>query len=235
MDTSYMTKDMVIAEQRRFMNKVYGWMSLGLIITGFIAHFVMSNPGLFRAIVGNRLIFFGLIIGEILLVVRLSRSIMRISASHATTLFLGYSAINGLTLSVVFAMYTAESIASTFFITAGTFAVMSIYGYVTKRDLTGWGNFLVMGLIGIIIASIVNIFIGSSSLYWIITYIGVFIFVGLTAYDTQKIKQMNIIGNEGTDEDRKEAILGALRLYLDFVNLFLMLLRLFGNRRGGWR
>ncbi|MFH1715265.1 MAG: Bax inhibitor-1/YccA family protein [Elusimicrobiota bacterium] len=235
MNTDYMTEDMVAAEQRRFMNKVYGWMSIGLVLTGFIAHFVMSSPVLFRSIAGNPIIFFGLIIGELIIVFKLAGSIMNISAGRATALFLGYSAMNGLTLSVVFAVYTAESIAVTFFVTAGTFAVMSLYGYVTKRDLTGVGQFMIMGLIGIIIASVVNFFLKSSQLYWMITYIGILIFVGLTAYDTQKIKQMNIIGNDGTDEDRKEAVLGALRLYLDFINLFLMLLRLFGNRRGGWR
>jgi FtsH-binding integral membrane protein len=128
-------------------------------------------------------------------------------------------------------MYTESSIASTFLVTAGTFAGMSFYGYTTKKDLTSWGSFLFMGLIGIIIASVVNIFLQSSAMYWVITYAGVLIFVGLTAYDTQKIKEMNILGNEGTEEDTKEAIRGALTLYLDFINLFLMLLRIMGTRR----
>jgi FtsH-binding integral membrane protein len=133
-------------------------------------------------------------------------------------------------MSFIFIVYTQSAINSAFFTTAAMFGAMSFYGYTTKKDLTSWGSFLMMGLFGIIIGSIVNIFWASSALYWLITYIGVFIFTGLTAYDTQKIKQMNIIGNEGTDEDKKEAIMGALRLYLDFINLFLMLLRIFGRR-----
>jgi FtsH-binding integral membrane protein len=153
------------------------------------------------------------------------------SAQRATIVFILYSVLNGLTLSIIFLIYTTGSIASTFFVTAGTFAVMSAYGYLTKSDLSKWGNILFMGLIGIIIASIVNYFMQSETLYAIITYIGVLIFVALTAYDTQKIKTMNIIGNEGTDEDKKEAIMGALTLYLDFINLFLYLLRLLGRRR----
>jgi FtsH-binding integral membrane protein len=153
------------------------------------------------------------------------------SASTATMIFIAYSALNGLTLSLIFVIYTAESIASTFFITAGTFAVMSIYGYTTKADLSKWGNLLFMGLVGILIASVVNIFLQDEMLYWITTYAGVLIFVGLTAYDTQKIKATNIIGNEGTEDDSKEAIMGALTLYLDFINLFLYLLRIFGRKK----
>jgi uncharacterized protein len=133
-------------------------------------------------------------------------------------------------MASIFVLYTATSIASTFFVTAGTFGAMSMYGYFTKRDLTKMGSLLMMALIGLIIASVVNMFMASSTLYWITTYAGILIFVGLVAYDTQKIKEMNIIGNEGTDEDRKEAIMGALALYLDFINLFLYLLRLLGRR-----
>jgi FtsH-binding integral membrane protein len=153
------------------------------------------------------------------------------SAAMGTVIFIAYSMLNGLTLSCIFVVYTEESIASTFFVTAGTFAVMSIYGYTTKTDLTKWGNLLFMGLVGLIIASLANMFMKSEMLYWITTYVGVFIFVGLTAYDTQKIKNMNIIGNEGTDDDKKEAIMGALTLYLDFINLFLYLLRIFGRKK----
>ncbi|MFC1566457.1 Bax inhibitor-1/YccA family protein [bacterium] len=221
----------VESEQRSFINKVYGWMALGLGITAFVAYYVVSNPPLFKAIVGNTLLFFGMIIGEFILVGWLARNAMKMSVGKTTTMFLAYSALNGLTLSVIFAVYTMESIGSVFLITAGMFAVMSTYGFVTKKDLTSMGQFMIMGLFGIIIASIVNIFLRSSGLHWIISFIGVIVFVGLTAYDTQKIKNMNIIGNEGTDEDRKESILGALILYLDFINLFLMLLRLFGTRR----
>jgi hypothetical protein len=145
--------------------------------------------------------------------------------------FVLYATLTGITFSAIFLMYTESSIASTFLVTAGTFAAMSFYGYTTKKDLTSWGSFLFMGLMGIIIASVVNMFLQSSAMYWVITYAGVLIFVGLTAYDTQKIKEMNILGNEGTEEDTKEAIRGALSLYLDFINLFLMLLRIMGTRR----
>ena len=149
----------------------------------------------------------------------------------AALVFILYSMINGFTLSVIFLIYTADSIASTFFITAGTFAVMSIYGYFTKSDLSRLGNILLMGLMGLVIASVVNVFFQDETLYWITTYAGVLIFTGLIAYDTQKIKNLNIMGNEGTDEDKKEAIIGALTLYLDFINLFLKLLRIFGRKK----
>ena len=156
---------------------------------------------------------------------------MQMSAAQATGVFMLYSALTGVTLSFVFLAYTAASLTSTFLVTAGTFGAMSFYGYTTKRDLTAMGSFLFMGLIGIIIASLVNFFLQSPMVYWLVTYAGVLIFVGLTAYDTQKIKEMNILGNEGTEEDTKEAVRGALTLYLDFINLFLMLLRVMGNRR----
>ena len=156
---------------------------------------------------------------------------MQMSAAQATGVFMLYSALTGVTLSFVFLAYTAASLTSTFLVTAGTFGAMSFYGYMTKRDLTAMGSFLFMGLIGIIIASLVNFFLQSPMVYWLVTYAGVLIFVGLTAYDTQKIKEMNILGNEGTEEDTKEAVRGALTLYLDFINLFLMLLRVMGNRR----
>jgi uncharacterized protein len=219
------------AETQRFMTKVYGWMSAALAVTGFVAIYVASTPSLVEIIFGNRILFWGLIIGEIFMVGAMVGWVQKMSANTATLLFFGYAMVNGLTLSSIFLIYTAGSIASTFFITAGTFGVMSFYGYTTKSDLTKWKNILFMGLIGLIIASIVNIFMKSTMLYWITTYAGVLIFVGLTAYDTQKIKNMNIIGNEGTEEDHKEAIMGALSLYLDFINLFLYLLRIFGKRK----
>lgn len=221
----------VAEEQQRFMTRVYGWMSFALLVTGLVAMFSASSPAVMGAIIGNRLIFFGLIIGQLLLVGSLSGWVSRMSANTAMAIFLLYSVLNGLTFSIIFLVYTMESIATTFYITAGTFAAMSLYGYFTKTDLTKTGSFLFMGLIGVIIASVANYFMKSEMLYWIISYVGVFIFIGLTAYDTQKIKNMNIIGNEGTDEDRKEAIMGALTLYLDFINLFLMLLRIFGRRK----
>ncbi|MBS1543168.1 MAG: Bax inhibitor-1/YccA family protein [Bacteroidetes bacterium] len=220
-----------VAETQRFMVKVYSWMSFALIITGLVAMYVAGSQALLSLIFGNTFIFIGLIIGELVLVGALAGWVNKMSANTATLIFLVYAAINGLTFAAIFLLYTAESIATTFFITAGTFGAMSIYGYTTKSDLSGWRNMLMMGLFGLVIASVVNIFLGSSVLYWVTTYMGVLIFVGLTAYDTQKIKNMNIIGNEGTDEDKKEAIMGALTLYLDFINLFLYLLRLFGRRK----
>ena len=225
------TNEQVQNIQAAFMSKVYTWMSGGLAITGLIAMWVASTPELVNSIVSNQILFFGLIIGEIFLVGYLITVIKKISAQTAGIIFTGYAALNGLTLSVVFLMYTSASIASTFFVTAGTFAIMSIYGYYTKKDLTSWGNLLFMALIGIIIASVVNIFMKSEMMYWLITYAGVFIFVGLTAYDTQKIKRMSAASEIGSEEESKSAIVGALMLYLDFINLFLLLLRLLGDRK----
>ncbi len=226
-----LTPEDIQREQASFITKVYGWMSGALFITAAVAMFVASTPALVQVIFGNRLVFYALLFGELALVGWLSLAVQRMSAATATAAFIGYAALNGLTLAVIFLVFTAGSIASTFLITAGTFGAMSLYGYTTKRDLTTLGNLLMMALFGLIIASIVNWFWSNSTLYWIITYAGVLIFVGLVAYDTQKIKNMNIIGNEGTEEDRKEAIMGALTLYLDFINLFLFLLRIFGRRK----
>ena len=219
------------AIQNTFLIHVYNWMVLGLATTAIISLMVTSNQALTNAIYGNGAIFFGLIILELALVVGLSAAINRISASTATLLFFAYSALNGLTLSVIFLAYTQASVASTFFITAATFGALSIYGYTTKSDLTSWGSFLFMGLIGIILASVANIFIHNQALYWIVTYGGIIIFVGLTAYDTQKLKRM-ALGDFGNEEmERKASVIGALRLYLDFINLFLFFLRLTGRRR----
>jgi len=226
-----MSQEAIAAEQQRFMVRVYSWMTGGLGITGFMALYVANSEIMRSIILGNQIVFFGLIITQLGLVIYLATRVHKMSASQAQGVFILYAGLTGMTLSSIFLMYTTESIASTFMVTAGTFGAMSFYGYTTKKDLTSWGSFLFMGLIGIIIASVVNIFLQSSAMYWIITYAGVLIFVGLTAYDTQKIKEMNILGNEGTDEDTKEAISGALTLYLDFINLFLMLLRLMGDRR----
>jgi FtsH-binding integral membrane protein len=225
------TKEQTQTIQAAFMSKVYTWMSGGLAITGLIAMYVASTPSLIQAIIGNRLLFFGLIIGEIFLVGYLVSVIKKISAQTAGFIFTGYAALNGLTLAVVFLIYTEQSIASTFFVTAGTFAIMSFYGYYTKKDLTSWGNLLFMALIGIIIASVVNFFMQSEMMYWLITYAGVLIFVGLTAYDTQKIKRMGAASEVGSEEESKSAIVGALMLYLDFINLFLLLLRILGDRK----
>jgi hypothetical protein len=179
----------------------------------------------------NSLLFFGLIIGELVMVGALAGWVMKMNVGTARLVFWGYSALNGVTFSFIFLVYTSSSIFSTFLVTAGTFGAMSIYGATTKKDLTAWGSFFFMGLVGIIIASFVNFFFQSPMIYWVTTYAGILIFVGLTAYDTQKILETNILGNEGTAEDTKEAIRGALSLYLDFINLFLMLLRVMGGNR----
>ena len=216
--------------QKNFMTKVYGWMSLGLLITAVTAVLVSGSPTILRMVLGNPILYFGLFILEIFLVGYLVVRISKMSVSTATNIFLGYSFINGLTLSFIFIAYAKSSIASAFFTTAGMFGVMSIFGMVTKKDLTNFGGFLFMGLIGIVIASIINIFLKNSTFDLMISILGVFIFTGLTAYDTQKIKN-TILYSASEDEDKKRAILGALTLYLDFINLFLFLLRLFGRGR----
>jgi FtsH-binding integral membrane protein len=216
-----------------FVRSVYNWMGIGLGLTAFVALYVSSSATMMRFIFGNSMVFFVLILAELGLVFYISSRINRVSAGTATSLFLLYSGLNGLTLSFVFLAYTRTSIASTFFICAATFTVCSIYGWTTKKDLTSWGGFLFMGLIGIIIASLVNMFLKSSGMSLIISYIGVIVFVGLTAYDTQKLKDMALTQPAGLEGGvaRKGAILGALSLYLDFINLFLMLLRIFGSSR----
>ncbi|MDO5571934.1 MAG: Bax inhibitor-1/YccA family protein [Bacteroidales bacterium] len=213
-----------------FISKVYGWMALALALTGITAFYVSSTPSISQAVFSNQFLFWGLIIGELILVFVISGAINRISSQTATLLFLLYSVINGITLSFIFIVYTKTSIATTFFITAGTFAIMSVYGFVTKKDLTKLGALLFMVLIGVVIAALVNIFLKSSTLQWIITIVGIIVFVGLIAYDTQKIKQ---IGDSAIDSQMKKklSIIGALSLYLDFINLFLLLLQLFGGRR----
>jgi FtsH-binding integral membrane protein len=221
------TESQVIVRQNTLIRQVYAWMGAGLAITAIMALITLSSPAILDAVFGNRLVFYGLMIGELALVFTLSGAINKLSATTATLIFITYSVLNGITLSVVALAYTANSIASTFVITAGMFGSMSVYGYMTKRDLTSWGSFLFMGLIGVVIASIVNIFVGSTAVSWVISGIGVIVFTGLTAYDTWKIKELASQGIEG----RKPAILGALTLYLDFINLFLMLLRFTGNRR----
>ncbi len=226
-----MSADAHAAEQQRFMVRVYNWMTAGLAITGFMAFYISNNEAIMNIIFSNPIMPIVLMIVQIGLVFWLASRVMQMSVSQATGVFMLYAGLTGITFSFIFVVYTSASITSTFMVTAGTFGAMSLYGYTTKKDLTSWGSFLFMGLIGIIIASVVNMFMQSTAMHMIITYAGVLIFVGLTAYDTQKIKEMNILGNEGTDEDTKEAIRGALTLYLDFINLFLMLLRLMGDRR----
>ena len=216
--------------QSTLIKNVYLWMTAALAITGITAMAVSNSYAMQQFIFVSRFMFFGLIIAELALVWYVSARIQSLSFTTATGLFMLYSFINGLTLSVIFLAYTTTSIASTFFVTAGTFGAMSLYGYFTKKDLTSLGNLLFMLLIGLIIATVVNIFWANSTLYWITTYAGIFIFVGLTAYDTQKIKRL-LSGQEITEESQKMALLGALSLYLDFINLFLYLLRIFGDRK----
>jgi FtsH-binding integral membrane protein len=213
-----------------FVRSVYNWMAMGLALTGAVAWFVANNEPVLRFVYQARWIFF---IGELALVFMLAGRVEKMKASTATGMFLFYAALNGATLSFIFLVYTMSSIASTFFICAGTFAACSVFGWVTKRDLTGLGNFLFMGLIGIIIASIVNIFLKSAGMQMIISYIGVLVFTGLTAYDTQKIKSMALSQPAGMDAAvvRKGAIIGALSLYLDFILMFQYLLMIFGGSR----
>lgn len=208
-----------------FMRRVYSWMTFALAVTGFVSIAVASSPTLIKSIIGNPYIFFGIMIVEIIAVLILIAFIDSLNFETAFVLFFGYSALNGLTFSILFLAYTSASIATTFFITAGTFGVMSLYGYTTKTDLSSWGNILFMGLIGLILAGGVNLFIGSELADYLISFVGVIIFVVYTAYDTQKIKELSEYG------DSKEALLGALSLYLDFVNLFLYLLRFLGNKK----
>lgn len=215
-----------------FVRSVYNWMGIGLALTGLIAYYVAHSPNLLRYVYTNRMIFFGLLIAELAIVFILSARINKMQASTATGLFLLYSALNGLTMAFVFVVYTSSSIASTFFVCAATFVACSVYGWMTKRDLTSLGGFLMMGLIGVIIATVVNMFIQSSAMGMVISYIGVLVFVGLTAYDTQYIKNMALSQPDGLEAGvlRRGAIIGALKLYLDFINLFLMLLRIMGSR-----
>jgi FtsH-binding integral membrane protein len=233
MERTVVTRPGAEVRVNEFVRSVYNWMAIGLALTGFVAFYVSKSPSLVQLIFGNPLILIVFILAYFGLVMYLSGRINKISAGTATSLFVLYSALTGVLLASVFLVYTAESIASTFFICAGTFVGCSIYGWTTKKDLTSWRGFLMMGLIGIVIAILVNMFIRSSAMSMIIGCIGVIVFVGLTAYDTQKLKNMALTQPAGLDGGviRKGAILGALSLYLDFVNLFLMLLRIFGQRR----
>ncbi len=217
--------------ETRFLTRVYGWMAGGLVATALMAWVTLSTPALLQLVFGNRFVFYGLLIGELALVAWLSGLVGRMSASTAAIVFVAYSALNGLTLASVFLVYTSGSIVSTFVVTAGTFGAMSVYGLVTSRSLDGLGSFAFMGLIGVILASVVNLFLQSSMLEFVISCVGVIVFVGLTAYDTRKLKMMAARVDADSEEGQKGAIQGALALYLDFVNLFLMLLRLIGNRR----
>ena len=208
-----------------FMAKVYRWMAGGLALTGLVAMGAASSPGVLRAVVYNRPIFYGLLIAQFIMVFAFSSVVRRASFGTAAAMFLAYCGLSGLTFSVIFLLYTQQSIASTFFITGGMFGAMSVYGTITKKDLSSWGSFLMMGLIGVVLASVVNMFIHSSAMGFVISCAAVVVFTGLTAYDTQKIRAAS-----GGGDDRL-ALSGALMLYLDFINLFLALLQLGGRRR----
>lgn len=213
------------------MRKVYLWMTMALVITGFTAYYVANNATLIDALRSNSVLFWGLVIAEFALVIGLSAAINKLSLTTATIMFVVYSVVNGATLSFIFWAYTTSTITNVFLITAGTFAAMALFGYFTKTDLTSMGKILMMALIGVIIATIVNIFTKSEGLTVILNYVGVLVFVGLTAYDSQKIKQMMLMAPDASENSQKLALLGALSLYLDFINLFLYLLRIFGGRR----
>jgi uncharacterized protein len=244
--TGYRTDQVAIdAGLRAYMIRVYNYMTAGVALTGLVAWFAYQAAGGEAIhIVGNQIsgltpfghaifaspLLWLFVLAPLGLVMLLSFGINRLSASTALTLFFVYSGLLGLSLASIFLAYTGASITRVFFISAATFGATSLYGYTTQRDLTSLGSFMFMGLIGIVIASLVNIFLHSSALYWAISVIGVIVFVGLTAYDTQSIKEMYDVNDDGTMSGRK-AVMGALRLYLDFINLFLMLLRIFGDRR----
>ena len=214
------------------LKNVYLWMTMALLISGFTAMLVAGNPVLIEKIFAGRGTLFLLFLAQFGLIWLISSRIGTISFTTATLLFIAYSLLTGVTLSSIFVLFTVGSIASVFFITAGTFASVSIYGFITKKDLSTWRSYLLMGLIGLIIASIVNWFLASELMYWIISYVGVIIFVGLTAYDTQKIKQLaSACYAENDETQNKVALLGAITLYLDFINLFLYILRIFGKRK----
>lgn len=213
---------------RKYMLQVYNFMACGVLLTGIVAFAVSSSPAAIETIFGSGLSFV-VMLAPFAFILVLSFGINKISASTAQALFWAFAATMGVSMASVFLAYTGESVSRVFFITAGAFAGLSLYGYTTKKDLSGFGSFLIMGLIGIVIASVVNIFLASSALQWMISVVGVLVFAGLTAYDTQRIKLMY---NELDDSETygKKAIMGALSLYLDFVNMFMMLLHLFGNR-----
>ncbi len=212
------------------MRKVYVWMTMALAITGICAYGVAQSPSLMQLLFSNSMTIWVLFIAELGLVFYTTARIDKLSLTTATSLFVLYSALNGVTLSSIFAIYAGATIAKVFFITAGTFAAMAVYGYVTKADLSKMGQILFMALIGLIIATVVNIFLKSAMFDLILSYIGVGIFVGLTAWDSQKIKRMLAVQTDMSETAQKIALMGALTLYLDFINLFLYLLRIFGNR-----
>ena len=231
MENRTITTQAAQVSESSFLSRVFLWMAFGLAVSAAGSYWLLSQPGLLSTVVKNQWIFFGLVIGELALVIWLTAAAQRMSAGLATILFLSYSFLNGVTLSPIFLVYTGASILSTFFITAGTFFFFSVYGLTTKKDLTSLGGLMVMGLFGVILASLVNMFLKSSTLNWIVTFVAIAVFLGLIAYDTQKLKRIHAMGFESEEAQKRVVILGALALYLDFINLFIQLLKLFGKRR----
>ncbi|HXV03798.1 MAG TPA: Bax inhibitor-1/YccA family protein [Gaiellaceae bacterium] len=232
MDTEAATYPaLAVEEERSFLTRVMGWMFTGLAITGVIAWAFGTSEDAVAWFDDHIWVFLVLIVAQFVAVAGLSLRIQHMSPPVAAAVFLGYSALNGLTFSIIFSVYTTTSIAGAFFVTSAMFGALALYGWRTKRDLSSVGSIAFMALIGLILASVVNLFWANGALYWITTYAGVAIFAALTAYDMQKIKQLNVRGNAGTDDDKREAILGALALYLDFINLFLFILRIFGRQK----
>jgi len=215
--------------QRSILGQVYAWMTAGLLVTSAVASYAASAPSVLNVLYGNPFTIWVLFIAQIGLVIGLSAALDRLAPAVAAALFIAYAALNGLTLSAIFLVYTYTSITQAFLATAATFGVMSLYGSITKRDLSTAGNLLVMALIGFLIGSLVNLFWANSALYWVLTYLGIAIFIGLTAYDTQQIKQLIQQAQDDTSV-RRVAIVGALKLYLDFINLFVLFLRVFASR-----
>lgn len=212
-----------------FLRGVYGWMATGLAITAIVAYFVASTPGLIQTVFTNQLLFWGVVIAQFGIVFYLSARVHRLAPATASLLFMAYAALTGLTMSIVLVAFTGESVAMTFLVTAGMFGAMAAYGTLTKQDLSGWGQFLFMGLIGVVIASLVGIFWQSDALQFVISFAGVIVFTGLAAYDANRLRSMALSVPEG--QIGSYTVVGALSLYLDFINLFLMLLRFFGGRR----
>ena len=224
------TPSLSVADQvATFLRVVYGWMAAGLAITAVTAWLVSSSPAIVTTIATNRLLFWGLVIAQLGIVFALSARVQRLSASTASLLFIVYSALTGVTLSFVLLMYTGESLAATFVVTSGTFGALALFGTTTRRSLDGLGQFLFMGLVGVVLASIVGIFWHNDAFQFVLSFIGVIVFAGLAAYDAQRLKAMALATPAG--QSGSYAIVGALALYLDFINLFLFMLRFMGNRR----
>jgi FtsH-binding integral membrane protein len=227
------TGSVVEAGVQDYMTKVYGWMTLGLGVTAVVSYLVLSSPSILEALFSNSIIFTVLFVGQLLLVGALSGWVQRMETGVAAAVFLAYSALNGITFSSIFLVYTADSLINTFVTAALAFGALSLYGLTTKKDLSSWGSFLFIGLIGVVMAFIVEMFLNTGALGFAATIIGVLVFAGLTAYDSNRIKEsyLELAGTEGEFLAGRFAIRGALTLYLDFINLFLLLLRLFGSRK----